>query len=88
MPLTAEQVKGAFCTEKPSREQFEIAYAENSVENRLDADIRRWSIRSTPLFQDGIPRHLAVWGVSGGLTAAPWAKESTRSPGAGRVQGR
>ena len=65
VPLTAEQAKGAVGTEKPSREQVEIAYADNSVENRLDADIRRCSARSTPLFQDGIPRHLAVWGCPG-----------------------
>jgi hypothetical protein len=76
--LTAEQVTGAVCTEKPSWAQFEIAYADNSVENRLDANIRRCSVRCTPF----------SGGVCGGLTAAPWAKESTRSPGAGRVQGR
>ena len=34
MRLTAEQLKGAVCAEKPSREQFEIAYAEDSVEHR------------------------------------------------------
>lgn len=65
VPLTPEQVQEAFGTDKPSQGEFEIAYGNNSVEKRLDEDIQRWSGRFTPLFQDGIPSHLAVWGVSG-----------------------
>jgi hypothetical protein len=65
VPLTPEQVQKAFGTAEPSREQFEIAYADNSTEDRIDTDIQRWSGRYTPLFQDGAPRQFAVWGVSG-----------------------
>ena len=60
-PLSAERTRRCLGSDRPSREDFERARAEN----RLDWEFPRWSGRYVVLYRDGRPDGIGFWGFSG-----------------------
>lgn len=60
-PLTADEIRSYFGTSTPTPGDFDRAVRENA----LPFGMERWSGWCMPLFVDGMPVELAIWGYSG-----------------------
>lgn len=60
-PLTTDEIRSYFDTSTPTLEDFDRTVGENA----LPYGMVRWSGWCMPLFADGLPVELAIWGYSG-----------------------